>query len=153
MACCDLGGGEGSGDGDGAGSELGFLKVVLLGMLVVMVLVDQRCRSPNPGLGLAGVLLLDAVVLGPVFVRCLGVLGFRILLCLVDCVDSVQVSRLRYLIRILSSLGLSLGLDGALLLVVGLPFLLERQVFASIRIRMALHELRQSGLVCLLEAN
>ena len=55
------------------GLDLCFLKAVDLGMLVVLVLVHQGCRSLNLGLGQAWVLLPDAVVLGQVFLRCLDV--------------------------------------------------------------------------------
>jgi len=64
--------------------NLGFLNAVDLGMLVVLVLVDQGCLSLNLGQGLAWVLLLDAVVFGQVFLRCLGLLGVRFLLSLGD---------------------------------------------------------------------
>ena len=101
--------------------NLGFLKAVDLGMLVGPVLVDQGSLSLNLGLGLAWVLLPDAVFLCQVFLRCLGVLGFRFLLSLGNFVDCVLGSRLHYLIRILRSLGLGLGLEVALVLVVGRP--------------------------------
>jgi len=132
--------------------DLGFLKAVDLGMLVGPVLVDQSCLSVSLGLGLAWVLLPDAVVLGQMFLRCLGALGFHFLLSLEDFVDSVLGSHLRYLIRILRSLRLGLGLEVALVLVVGLPALLERQGWAWMRILLALQELWRSVLVCLLEA-
>ena len=108
------------------GLDLGFLKTVDLGILVVLVLVDQCCLSLNLGLGLAWVLLPDAVVLGQVFLRCLGVLGFRFFLNVGDFVDSAMGSRLRYLIRIIRSLHLGLGLEVGLVLVAGLPSLLEQ---------------------------
>jgi len=54
-------------------------------MLVWQVLVDQGCLSLILGLGLAWVLLPGAVVLGQVFLRGLGVLGFRFLLSFGDC--------------------------------------------------------------------
>jgi len=108
------------------GLDLGFWKTVDLGMLVVLVLVDQGCLSLNLGLGLAWVLLPEAVVLGQVFLRCLGVLGFAFLLSLGDFVDYVLGSRLHYLICILRSLRLGLGLEVVLVLVVGLPSVLER---------------------------
>jgi len=121
-------------------------------MLVGPVLVDQGCLILNLGLGQAWVLLPGAVVLGQVFLQCLGVLGFRFLLSLADLVDSVLGSRLRYLIRILRSLRLVFGLEVALVLVVVLPSLLERQGWAWMMILMALQELWRSVLVCLLEA-
>jgi len=134
------------------GLNLRFLKSVDLEMLVGPVLVDQGYLSLNLGLGLAWVLLSGAVVLGQVFLQCLGVLGFRFLLSLRDFVDSVLGSRLRYSIRILRSLRLGLGLEVALVLVVGLPSLLERQGWVWMRILMALEKLWRSVLVSLLEA-
>ena len=122
------------------GLDLGFLKAVDLRMLVGPVLVGQGYLSLNLGLGLAWVLLPDTVVLGQVFPRCLGVLGFRFLLSLGDFVDSVLGSRFRYWIRILRSLHLGLGLGMAPVLVVGLPSLLERQGWAWMRILIALEE-------------
>ena len=107
------------------GLDLGFLKAVDLGRLVGPVLVDQRCLSLNLGLGLAWVLLPGAVVLGQVFLQCLGVLGFRFLLSLGDFVDSVLGSCLRYLICSLRSPCLGFGLEVALALVAVLPSLLE----------------------------
>ena len=124
-ACCGLGSGEGSGDGGGAECGLGFLEGGGFGMVAGPVLVDEGCLHLNLGLGLAWVLLPDAVVLGQVFLQCLGVLGFRFLLSLADFVDSVLGSHLRYLIRILRSLRLGLELEVVLVLVVGLPSLLE----------------------------
>jgi len=62
------------------------------------------------------------------FLQYLGVLGFRFLLSLENFVDSVPGSRLHYLIGILGSLRLGLGQEVALVLVVVLPSLLERQV-------------------------
>jgi len=109
------------------GLDLGFLKRVDLGILVELVLVNQGCLSFNLGLGLAWVLLPDAVLLGQVFLQCLGVLGFHLLLSLGDFVNSVLGSRLHYLIRILRSLGLGLGLEVGLDLDVGLPSQLARQ--------------------------
>ena len=123
------------------GLDLCFLKAVDFGLMVVLVLLDQGCLSRNLGLDQSWVLLPDTVVLGQVFLRCFGVLGFRFLLSLEDFVDSVLGSRLRYLFRILRSLGLGLGLKVALVLVVGLPSLLEGQVWAWMRIVMALQEL------------
>jgi len=134
------------------GLNLGCLKMVDLGMLVGPVLVGQGCLRLNRGLGLAWVLLPDAVVLGQVFPCGLGILGFRFLLCLGDFVDSGLGSRLCYLIHILRSLGLGLGLEVALVLVVELPSLLERQGWAWMRSLTALNELWRSVLVCLLEA-
>ena len=132
--------------------DLGFLRAVDLGMLMGPVLVDQGFLSLNLGLGLAWVLLPDAVVLGQLFLRCLDVLGFRFLLSLGDFVDLVLGSRLHYLIRILRSLHLGLGLEVALVLVVGLPSLLEQEAWAWMRILMALQELWCTVHVCLLEA-
>jgi len=71
-----------------------FLKTVDLGMLVVLVLVDQACLGLNLDLGQAYVLLADAVVVGQVFLCFLGVLGYRFLLSLRDFVHSVLGSRL-----------------------------------------------------------
>ena len=124
-ACCGLGGGEGSGGGGSAGSGLAFLKAVELGRLVGPVLINQGYLILNLNLGLALVLLPGAVILGQVFTRCLGVRSFRFLLSPGDFVDSVLCSRLRYLIRILSSLHLGPGLAVALVLLVGLSSLLE----------------------------
>jgi len=135
------------------GPDLGFLKAVDLGILAGPVLVDQGYLSLNPGLGLAWVLLPGAVVPGQVFLRCLGVLGFRFLLSPEDFVNSVMNSRLRYLICILTSICLGLGLEMVLVMVVGLPSLLGRQVWAWMGILMALQELWRRVLVCLLEAN
>jgi len=111
------------------GLDLGFLKEVDLGMLVVPVMVDQRSLTLNDGLGLAWVLLPNAVLLGQLFLRCLGVLGFYLLLSLGELVSSLLSSRLRYLIGILRSLHPGLGLEVALVLVVGLPSFLEGQVW------------------------
>ena len=83
------------------GLNLGSLKAVAWGILVVLLLGDRDCLSQNVGLGLAWVLLPDTVVLGQVFLRCLGVLGFHFLLSLEDFAGSVLGSRPRYLIRIL----------------------------------------------------
>jgi len=110
------------------GLDLGFLKAVDVGMLVGPVLVDEGYLSLNLGLGLVWLLLPGSLGLGQVFLRCLDVVGLRILLSLEDFVDSVQGPRLRYLIRILKSLHLGLGLEVALVLVVGLPCLLKREV-------------------------
>jgi len=65
---------------------------------------------------------------------------FRFLLSLGDFVDSVLSSRLRYLIRNLRSLHLGFGLEVELVLVVGLPSLLERQGWVWTIILMALQE-------------
>ena len=108
------------------GLDLGFLKAVDLGMLVGTVLVDHGCLRVSLGLGLAWVLLADPVVLGQVFLRCLGVLGFHFLLNLGHFIDSIIGTYLRYLIRIVRSLHPGLGLEVTLVLVVGLPFVLER---------------------------
>jgi len=132
--------------------DLGFLKAVDLGILVGSVLVDQGCLSLNLGLGRAWVHLPDAVVLGQVFLQCLSVPGFRFRLSLGNFVDSGLGSRLHYLICILRSFRLGLGLEVGLVLVVGLPSSLERQVWAWMRILMALQELWRSVLICLLEA-
>ena len=72
---------------------------------------------------------------------CHSVLRFQLLLSLGNVVDYVLGSRFDCLIRILRSLGLCLGLEVALVLVVGLPSLLEWQVWAWMRILMALQEL------------
>ena len=132
------------------GLDLGFLKAADLGMQVGLVLVDRSCLSRNIGLGLAWVLIPDAVVLGLVFLEGLGVLGFRFLLSLGDFVDSVLGSRLHYFIRILRSLRPGLGQEVVLVLVVGLPSLLERQGWAWMRILIVLQELGQRVLVSLL---
>jgi len=129
------------------GLDLGFLKAVDLGMLAGPVLVDQGCLSLNLGPGLAWVLLPGAVVPGQVFVRCLGILGFLFLLSLGDFVDSALGSHLCYLIRILRSLHLGFGLEVALVLVVGMPSLTERQGWVWTMILMARQEVWRSLLV------
>jgi len=110
------------------GLDFGFLKAVDLGLLVKPVLIDLDYLGyliPNLGQGLALVLLPDGVVLGQVFLRSLGVLGFGFLLSRVDFVVFLKRSGLGYLIRILRSLRLGQGLEVVLVLVVGLPSLLE----------------------------
>jgi len=107
------------------GLDHGFLKRVDLGMLVVLVLIDQGCLGLNLVLGRAWVLLPNTVLLGWVLLQYLCVLGFHFLLILGDFVDSVLASCLHYLICILRSLHLGLGLQVALVLVAGLPSCLE----------------------------
>ena len=97
-------------------------------------------------------LLPDAVVLGQMFHRYLGVLEFPFLLSLGDLVDSVPGSHLSYLIRILKNLHLGLGLKMALVLVVVLPSLLQREIWAWMRVLIALQERWRSVFVCFLEA-
>ena len=80
------------------------------------------CQSwPGSRLGA----LADPLVLGQVFLRCLGVLGYHFHLNLGDFVDSLMCTCPRYLIRSMRSLHLGLGLEVTLVLVVGLPSLLE----------------------------
>ena len=132
--------------------DMRFLKAVDLGILVGPVLVDQGCLSLNLGQGLAWMLLPDAVVLGQVFLRCPGVLRFRFVLSVGDFVDSVMGFPLHYLIHIIRNLGLGLGLEVGLALVVGLPSLLERLGWGWMRLLMALQDLWRSVLVCFLKA-
>ena len=130
--------------------KLCFLKAVDLGMLVGLVLVDHRCPSLNLGLGQAWVLLPDVVVLVSCFFDVLLFWGFSLSSKSWGFCEFVLGSGLHYLTRIVSSLRPGLGLGVALVLVVGLPSLLERQVWAWRGILMALQELWRTVLFCLL---
>ena len=104
----------------------------MLGALVQPVLVFL-----GPVLGPAWVLLLGVVVLGLGILQGLGVLAFRYLLVLEDCLVIgyslvlVLVFLLRCWIRMLRSLRPGLGLESILELGVLLPSLLDWQALVS----------------------